>query len=76
MSASNGSIGLDPARWPTVWFKGGSEPGVLTLGYLATNSKGQTFVVVAMLADPQAALPPPAAVELLAIARAAFELVR
>ena len=37
--------------WPTVWFKGGSEPGVLTLGYLATNSKGQAFVVSAMLSN-------------------------
>jgi hypothetical protein len=45
LSAGSGGIGLDPAQWPTVWFKGGSEPGVLTLGYLATNSKGQTFVV-------------------------------
>ena len=53
LSANDGSIGLDPAQWPTVWFKGGSEPGVLTLGYLATNSKGQTFVVVAMLATRQ-----------------------
>ena len=76
LSANDGSIGLDPAQWPTVWFKGGSEPGVLTLGYLATNSKGQTFVVVAMLANPTAALLPSATVGLLAIARAAFELVR
>ena len=60
LSANNGGIGLDPAQWPTVWFKGGSEPGVLTLGYLATNSKGQTFVVVAMLSNPTAALPPSA----------------
>ena len=76
LSASNGGVGLDPARWPTVWFKGGSEPGVLTLGYLATNSKGQTFVVVAMLNDPAAVLPPSAGPGLLAIARGAFELVR
>jgi hypothetical protein len=74
LSANDGSIGLDPAQWPTVWFKGGSEPGVLTLGYLATNSKGQTFVVVEMLANPTAALPPPAMIGLLGIARAAFEL--
>ena len=69
-------MGLDPARWPTVWFKGGSEPGVLTLGYLATNSKGQTFVVVAMLSDPAAALSPSAEAGLLAIVRGAFHLVR
>ncbi len=75
LSANNGGIGLDPAQWPTVWFKGGSEPGVLTLGYLATNNRGQTFVVVAMLSDP-AALPPSAVTGLLAIVQGAFELLR
>jgi hypothetical protein len=49
---------------------------VLTLGYLATNSKGQTFVVVAMLNDTAAALSPSAGPGLLAIARGAFELLR
>jgi beta-lactamase class A len=76
LSANDGGLGLDPAQWPTVWYKGGSEPGVLTLGYLATNSEGQTFVVVAMLSDPAAALPPSAGPGLLAIVRAAFVLVR
>ena len=76
LSANGGRIGLDPAQWPTVWFKGGSEPGVLTLGYLATNSKGQTFVVAAMLKDPAAALSPLVLPGLLAIVRGAFGLVR
>jgi hypothetical protein len=76
LSANDGGFGLDPAQWPTVWFKGGSEPGVLTLGYLATNSKGQTFVVVAMLSDPAAALPTSAEAGLLAIVQGAFSLVR
>jgi len=75
LSADNGGIGLDPAQWPTVWFKGGDAPGVLTLGYLATNSNGQTFVVVEMISDP-AALSPSAVPGLAAIAQAAFELVR
>ena len=47
-----------------------------TVGYLATNSKGQTFVVVAMLSDPAATLSPSAGPGLLAIVRGAFELVR
>jgi beta-lactamase class A len=76
LSANNGSIGLDLAQWPTVWFKGGSEPGVLTLGYLATNSKDQTFVVVAMLSNPAAVLSPSAVPGLLAIIDAAFHLVQ
>jgi hypothetical protein len=76
LSVNSGDIGLGKPQWPTVWFKGGSEPGVLTLGYLATNSKGQTFVVVAMLGNPAAALPPSATIALLAIAHGAFELIR
>jgi hypothetical protein len=76
LSANDGGLGLDPAQWPTVWFKGGSEPGVLTLGYLATDSKGQTFVVIAMLSDPSAAPPPSATAGLLAIVQGAFGLVR
>ena len=76
LSANNLGIGLDPAQWPTIWYKGGSEPGVLTLGYLATNSKGQTFVVVAMLSNPAAALSPSAVLGLLALVQGAFELLR
>jgi hypothetical protein len=71
LSANNGAIGLDPAQWPTIWFKGGSGPGVLTLGYLATNSNGQTVVVTGMLSDPAADLSPSAPAGLLAIAHRA-----
>ena len=75
LSVNNGGIGLDQHRWPVVWFKGGSEPGVLTLGYLAKNDKGQTYVVVAMAENPSAALSPSATERLLSIARGAFALV-
>jgi len=43
---------LSATTWNRVWFKGGSEPGVLTLGYLARDKAGKTFVVVAMLENP------------------------
>jgi beta-lactamase class A len=76
LSTNDGGIGLDPAQWPTVWFKGGSEPGVLTLGYLATNNEGQTFAVVAMLSDPYGIIPSSAMTELPAIVQGAFGLVR
>ena len=46
------------------------------MAYLATNSKGQTFVVVAMLSDPAAALSPSTPTVLLAIVRGAFGLLR
>jgi hypothetical protein len=74
-SVNTGDLGLDPSTWPTVWFKGGSEPGVLTLGYMATNSKGQTYVVSAMLSNPSAALAPSATVALLDVASGAFGLM-
>jgi beta-lactamase class A len=76
LSANSGGIGFHPAQWPTVWYKGGSEPGVLTMGYLATNSNGQTFVVVAMLSDPATALAASAVLGLLAIVQGALELIR
>jgi Beta-lactamase enzyme family/ORF 12 gene product N-terminal len=75
LSVNKGDLGLDPSKWPTVWFKGGSEPGVLTLGYLATNSRGQTFVVSAMLSNATAALAPSATVALLEVAIGAFGLI-
>jgi hypothetical protein len=43
---------------------------------LATNSKGRTFVVVAMLSDPYTALPSSAVTGLLTVVRGAFRLVR
>ena len=74
-SVNKGGLGLDPSQWPTVWFKGGSEPGVLTLGYLARNSRGQTFVVSAMVSNPTSALAPSATGALLEIAKSALQLV-
>ena len=40
-----------------MWFKGGSETGVLTLGYLARSAAGRVDVVVLELSDPQHAIP-------------------
>lgn len=52
------------------------DTGVTTLGYLATNSKGQTVVVVAMLSEPARALSPSVVIGLQAIVQGAFHLVR
>ena len=51
---NDGGLGLDTAHWQTTWFKGGSEPGVLTLNYLATTRTGHTYVVSALAEDPAA----------------------
>jgi len=50
-SVNKGGLGLDPSEWPTVWFKGGSEPGVLTLGYMATNEQGSDVRGVATVVE-------------------------
>jgi hypothetical protein len=76
LSVNKGGLGLDPSEWPTVWFKGGSEPGVMTLGYMATNSKGQRFVVSAMLSNSTAALAPSATLTLVDAVVGAFGLMR
>lgn len=75
LSREVAGIGLDPADWPTVWYKGGSEPGVLTLGWLATNAHGETFVVEAMVSNPEAALSEDAITELVALSEEAFGLL-
>ncbi len=43
---------LDPATWPYIGFKGGSEPGVRVLAYVAERADGRVFVQVLGLADP------------------------
>lgn len=76
LSTNTGDIQPEESTWPTIWFKGGSEPGVLTLGYLAKDSSGHTFVVVVMAENPSAPLPISATSDVLAIAKGAFTLVK
>jgi len=52
LSLNDGGLALDPAQWKTTWFKGGSEPGVLTLAYLATTRTGQSYVVTVLAENP------------------------
>jgi beta-lactamase class A len=48
---ANPGIPLDKETWPSVSFKGGSEPGVVTLSWLAHRKDGRVFVVVLMAED-------------------------
>jgi hypothetical protein len=52
MTLNDGGLGMPAALFPTVWFKGGSEPGVLTLNYLAHAADGSLIVASLMLSDP------------------------
>ncbi len=52
LSLNDGGLQLDPAQWKTTWFKGGSEPGVLTLAYLATTRTGKSYVVAVLAENP------------------------
>jgi beta-lactamase class A len=75
LSTNSGGIDLSPTTWPTIWFKGGSEPGVLTLGYLARDSQGQTYVVIALTENPVTALSAASTLQLLAVVQGAFGLL-
>jgi Beta-lactamase enzyme family len=77
LSINDGGLKLDAKLWPTVWFKGGSEPGVLTLGFFARGASGQGVVVVTMMSDTTQVLDEQAAVlELLELTRNAFTLLQ
>ncbi|GAA3297023.1 serine hydrolase [Dactylosporangium vinaceum] len=74
LSINDGGIGLSPAGFPTVWFKGGSEPGVLTLNYLAQAADGTLVTASLMLSDPAAPLRESATLPALALLRGALQL--
>ena len=48
LSLNDDGLQLDPAQWTTTWFKGGSEPGVLTLAFMATTRTGHSYVVTVL----------------------------
>jgi beta-lactamase class A len=70
--AKNGGIALDKAAWPYVGFKGGSEPGVINLTWLAQRADGKWFVVVLTANDTKATVDEAKAI---GIAQGVFELL-
>ncbi|GAA3087221.1 serine hydrolase [Streptosporangium carneum] len=70
-------LDLDPKKWPTVWFKGGSELGVLDLAYLGRSARGKTYVVTALANNPRKALEDSATVpQLVSLTKGSFSLVK
>ena len=75
LSINDGGIALPAAEFPTVWFKGGSEPGVLTLNYLARAADGTLVAASVMLSDPDNPLNETAPPQAVALLRGAIPLV-
>lgn len=76
LSSNDGRLNLDRETWPTVWFKGGSEPGVLTLGFYAKRLNGERAVVVMMVSNATRAFDEQSVVlELETLIRGAFGLM-
>lgn len=76
MSIDDGGLALSSSSWPTVWFKGGSEAGVFTLGYLATDARGGVDVVTLELSSLRATLEQTSLeLDALATIRGAFALL-
>lgn len=75
LSFNDGAIGLVRTQWSTLWFRDGSEPGVLTLNYYARDTAGRSYAVSVMASNPHTAINDTAAIpELLALARGGFQL--
>ncbi|MEU5863135.1 serine hydrolase [Nonomuraea sp. NPDC047529] len=76
LSITDAGLRLDKAQWPVVWHKGGSEPGLVAMSFLARTAGGRTYVVSTTAVNPSAPLQQgPVAQELLTLTRGAFTLV-
>ncbi|MEU7747619.1 serine hydrolase [Nonomuraea sp. NPDC049158] len=56
LSLNDDGLNLDASRFPAVWYKGGSEPGVVSLHYLARTPDRRALAVSLMVSDPDTAL--------------------
>ena len=74
LSVNDDGLQLDPAEWKTTWFKGGSEPGALSLAYLATTRAGHSYVVTVLAEDPSQPLGGDAIPAIVAAVKGAFTL--
>lgn len=76
LSTEDAGLRLDPGRWSSTWYKGGSEPGVMTLNYRARTIDGQAYVVSVLVSDPRRPFVENETLqELLSLVRGAFSLL-
>ena len=75
LSLNDDGLQLDPAQWRTTWFKGGSEPGVLTMAFMATTRTGNSYVVTVLAENPSHPINQTAAIPvILSAVKTAFTL--
>lgn len=53
---TNPGVPFDPDVWTSVAFKGGSEPGVMSLSWLLQRADGERFTFAVTINDPSAGL--------------------
>jgi hypothetical protein len=76
LTLNDDKLNLNESRFPTVWSKPGSEPGVMTLNYLAHTTTGRAVATTLMVSDPTTALDDAATMtNAQAVIRAAFHLL-
>lgn len=69
---TNPGLGFDPAKWKSVGYKGGSEPGVMNMTWLLERQDGRWFVLTITFNDTKA---PVAEQTLIGYATAAADLL-
>jgi len=75
LALNDDGLQLDPAQWTTTWFKGGSEPGVLTAAFMATTRTGHSYVVTVLAENPTQPINQATAIPaILSAVKAAFTL--
>jgi beta-lactamase class A len=70
--AINPGVSLNRTTWPYVAFKGGSEPGVISLTWYLQRHDGRTFVLSIILNDPEHEI---SAFAVTSVAEAAIDLL-
>jgi hypothetical protein len=76
LSIADHGLNLDESRFATVWFKPGSEPGVMALNYLGRTVDGRSLAISLLMSDPAEAFDiGGAAVQGQSVIRGAFTLM-
>lgn len=73
--SENPGLDIDTMRWPEIWYKGGSEPGVFAMTWRLVGGDGHEYVVAVFLNDPDNAFSELYAVDAMMTVFAAFETI-